>query len=318
LRVIIGYGFRRARLKYAYPVLRGKDLESGQYSLERRDQQFEKLKLAQDIVLNLQTWHEFLKSLLAAGFRSASMITSQTAILYSYVFYLIGKRDFKIEPYQLRSIIARWFFMSYLTQRYSSSPESQMEQDLANLRNIDTRKKYINHLNEIIANTLTNDFWSIALPSNLATSAARSPAWFAYCAALNLNDAQVLFSKIKASELLDPVTNAKKTSVERHHLFPKGYLQNIKIDDDRDRNQIANFALVEWNDNIDISDAAPNQYLKPYLKRLSKNELENQYKWHALPENWQEMEYYEFLKQRRILMSNVIREGFQKIVSENL
>jgi hypothetical protein len=313
LRVTIGYGFKRARLKYAYLILRGKDLETGQFSPELRDNQFDRLKEAQKVVLDFQNWHEFLKSLLAAGYRSSAMITSQTAILYAYVFYLIGKKEFKIDAFKLRIIIAQWFFMSYLTQRYSSSPESRMEQDLANIRTIKTGDQYIQHLKDTISSELTNDFWSITLPSNLSTSAARSPAWFAYCAALNLKDVPVLFSNVKVSELLDPITNAKKSALERHHLFPKNYLQSIGVADDRDRNQIANFALVEWTDNIDISDTAPKDYLQSYLDRFPENEIENLYEWHALPKDWQNMDYTKFLQQRRQLMSNVIREGFQSI-----
>src|SRR5690606_40976479 len=34
LRVSIAIGFRRARLKYAYAILRGKDLETGKLSVE--------------------------------------------------------------------------------------------------------------------------------------------------------------------------------------------------------------------------------------------------------------------------------------------
>ena len=47
LRVAVGLAFRRARLQYVYSILRGKDLETGQFSDERRETQFEKLKNAQ-------------------------------------------------------------------------------------------------------------------------------------------------------------------------------------------------------------------------------------------------------------------------------
>lgn len=313
LRVAIGYGFRRARLKYAYLILRGKDLESGQYSGDRRDQQFDKLKQAQACVLDLQHWHEFLKIPVAAGYRSGSMITSKTAILYSYVFYLIGKFDYGLSAHTLRKIIAQWFFMSSLTQRYSSSPESRMEQDLADLRSVKTGDEFLSHLQKVIDSALTNDFWSITLPNDLATAAARSPSWYAYCAALNLLDAQVLFSTMKVAELLDPVTHAKKASLERHHLFPKNYLQSIGIEDDRDRNQIANFALVEWTDNIEISDKPPAEYLATYQARYAKSDLDQLYKKHALPPNWQNLNYQDFLVERRKLMAEVIKEGFGKI-----
>ena len=77
LRVSVGLGFRRARLSYVYSILRGKDLETGQFSSERRDSQFEVLKKAQARVVDLQHWHDFLKCLLLAGYRSESMISSE-------------------------------------------------------------------------------------------------------------------------------------------------------------------------------------------------------------------------------------------------
>ena len=59
---------------------------------------------------------------------------------------------------------------------------------------------------------------------------------------------------MKVSELLDPASHAKKSAIERHHLFAKNYLKSLGITETRDTNQIANYALVEWSDNIAISD----------------------------------------------------------------
>jgi uncharacterized protein with ParB-like and HNH nuclease domain len=97
LRVNIGLGFRRARLRHVYSILRGKDLETEEFSDERREQQFAILRDAQEYVLNLQNWHEFLKVLMRAGIRSGKMISSQNALLYAYAFFLIGKRDYGID-----------------------------------------------------------------------------------------------------------------------------------------------------------------------------------------------------------------------------
>ncbi|MDA3898717.1 MAG: DUF262 domain-containing protein [Desulfobacteraceae bacterium] len=315
LRVSIGLGFRRARLKYAYLILRGKDLETGLYSPERREEQFKKLQEVQKKVLDLQNWHEFLKIPVYAGYRSTAMITSETAVVYSYVFFLIGKYDFNVEPHILRSVIAQWFFMSSVTGRYSSSPESRMEQDLADLRIIKNSAQYIDHLQKVIGGVLTSDFWSISLPNSLSTAAARSPSWFGYCASLNLLGAPVLFSKMKVSELLDPITNSKKTALERHHLFPKSYLAKIDIKDDRDRNQIANFALVEWDDNNHISGSSPQEYLPKYIERFkdSPEELSQMMALHALPAQWEFMLYEEFLRERRRLLAGIIRKGYERL-----
>lgn len=317
LRVSIGVGFRRARLKYAYLILRGKDLETGQYAQARREEQFGILKRAQEKVLNLQNWHEFFKVPVCAGYRNASMITSKAVLVYSYVFFLIGKYDFKVDAFILRSVIAQWFFMCSITARYSSSPESRMEQDLADLRAITDADQFVDHLHSVISSELTNDFWSISLPNSLSTAAARSPSWYAYCAALNLLEASVLFSQMKVSELLDPMTNATKSALEKHHLFPKNYLSGIGINDDRERNQIANFALVEWDANIHISDSAPAEYFPKYLERFKNDpeKLSQMMTQHALPPQWEAMPYDEFLRKRRKLMAKVIKNSYERLAN---
>jgi len=70
------------------------DLETGEFSEERRDAQFEVLKKSQAQALDLTNWHEFLKVLIRAGYRSKSMISSNTGLLYTYVMFLIGKQEF--------------------------------------------------------------------------------------------------------------------------------------------------------------------------------------------------------------------------------
>jgi len=257
LRVSVGLAFRRARLQYVYSILRGKDLETGQFSEGRRNQQFERLKLAQSKVLDVQNWHEFIKAIKQAGFARQDYISSKNNLLYAYVFFLIGRVDYKMDLYDLKNLIARWFFMSSITGRYTGSPETVMEMDLTRLRGITDVQGYINVLNDIIDSQMTHDFWDMTLPLDLATSSSTSPSLYAYYAALYIHSANGLFSKLKVSDLLQEGLRSKKSALERHHLFPKGYLATLQITESRETNQIANFALVEWSDNIAISDTAP-------------------------------------------------------------
>lgn len=317
LRVAVGFGFGRARLKYVYSILRGKDLETEQFSDALRVKQFQVLKEAQAAVLDLTNWHEFLKTLVSAGFRSSRMITSATAVIYAYVMYLVGKRQFNVDGWDLRNVIARWFFMTAMTGRYTGSPETQMEADLLRLRNVKGANGFVSALDGIINDTLTGDFWNVTLPNDLATSAARSPSLFAYYASLNLLGATALFSKLKVSELLDPAMKAHKSPVETHHLFPRGYLKTLGITDKFQVNQIGNYAWVEWDDNIDISDKAPAAYWPLYAKRHSSEELSQMMHWHALPHDWFKMQYDDFLAARRKLMATVIRDAFEILRSRS-
>ncbi len=318
LRVEVALAFRRARLKHIYSLLRGRDLETRQFSKERRDQQFDALRKAQSYALDLQNWHEFFKVLKRAGYVSDRLISSQMAVLYSYALWLIGRRDYGLDPYRLREVMARWFFMATLTGRYTSSPESRMEQDLALLRSAKTAEDFVRTLDEQIQAVLTRDYWEVTLPNELETAAARNTGQFAYYAALCLLNAPVLYSRMKVSELLDPTTKAKKSALERHHLFPRSYLQRTGIKENRLINQIANYALVEWSDNIRISDRAPREYVPQMEARFSRDDLKTMYYYHALPERWYEMDYLEFLAERRKRMARIIREGFTRLAKERV
>ncbi len=310
LRVAVGVAFKRARLKHVYSILRGKDLETEKFSDARREEQFEKLRNAQQLALNLQYWHDFMNCLRQAGFRSGKMISSQNNLLFSYILYLIGRCEYNVPEFDLRGVIARWFFMSAVTGRFTGSPESAMEFDLARLRNVTTADDFVKTLNQVCDVTLTYDFWAVSLPNDLATSSPRSPSLFAYQAALVLLDAPVLFSKIKVADLLDPSGQARRAGVERHHLFPKAFLSRHGIAAVRDTNQIANYALVEWGDNANISDQAPADYLPAMKARFKPSELERMYRLHALPPNWEHIEYQSFLEKRRELMAQVIAEAY--------
>ncbi len=316
LRVGVALGFRRARLENVYSLLRGKDLKSGQLSVEQRDRQFGVLREAQAWVLDLQNWHEFFKVLSRAGYPGEQLISSRTAVLYTYALWLIGRRDFGVDPYDLREVMARWFFMAALTGRYTGSSESRMEQDLALLRGLGGPGAFVEALDRQIDAVLTRDYWEVTLPNHLETAAARNTGQFAFYAALCLLDARVLYSRMKVADLLDPSTRAKKAALERHHLFPRRYLQRVGIREDRLINQAANHALVEWTDNIAISDRPPGEYVPELEARFSAGELREMYAWHALPERWYEMDYGAFLEERRKRMARVIRAGFETLRGE--
>lgn len=118
------------------------------------------------------------------------------------------------------------------------------------------------------------------------------------------------------SDLLDPSAKAKKAAVERHHLFPRSYLQRMGIGENRLINQVADYTLVEWNDNIAISDRSPRDYVPELETRFGPDELRQMYACHALPDGWHEMGYATFLEERRKRIAQVIRSGFEELKEE--
>lgn len=188
-----------------------------------------------------------------------------------------------------------------------------MDGDLARIREISTGDAFMNWLDGEITSELTNDYWQITLPSEFDSSSARNPQLFAFFAAQNRLGAPVLFSHKTVADMLDPTVKATKKALERHHLFPKAWLEKQGVEDQRSRNQMANYALVEWPDNIDISDKAPSDYVPELQARFSDSDWQTMHRLHALPDEWQAMPYDEFLGERRKRMAQIVREGFEKL-----
>lgn len=314
LRAAVGLAFRRGRLQNVYSILRGKDLETGKVSPAQRDAQFGVLKAAQSQVVDLTNWHEFLKCLAAAGFRNGRMISSANAIVYSYALWLIGRCHFGIDVKVLRGVIARWFFMAHTTGRYTTSPESQIETDLGKLTELSASDghSFIAELDRIVRSNFTGDYWEISLPSRLDTSSSRSPSLFAYWAALNILDAELLFSDMRIRDMSDPAVTAKR-AIERHHLFPKAHLAKAKITGPRQTNAIANMAFLDWPDNASISSTDPASYWPQMSEQLGADRLKKHIHWHALPVGWPDLGYDTFLERRRLLMARVVRDGFERL-----
>lgn len=313
LRVAIAHGFSRARLRGVYQILRGKDPVTERFEPKLREAQFEVLRESQAQALDLGHWHAFLNALVGAGYRSSEMVSSQNSLLFAYAFYVIGRTRHQIPHHVLDKATGRWFYAVTLTGRYTSSPETGMEVDLNLIKALPDGESFVAALSRIMAETLTPDFWTITLPNQLAYSTGRSPWLYAYYAALNVLHAPVLFSHKTVPDLFDPALAAPKKALERHHLFPRARLESQGIGEMTLINQIANFALLEWPDNVGISGASPADYLPTMRERFSENEWREMCRLHALPDGWERMDYQDFLTKRRALMAGITREGYEAL-----
>ncbi len=313
IRAAFGLGFKRARLRYAYMLLRGKDLKTGIFSETARTANLTQFKEALDIVTDLNTWHEFLNLFKGAGYLKSSMIASSNAVVFSYVLYLVGKKAYKVNTKQLEDAITRWIFMSTITGFYTGSTESEVEKQFADLRSIITADDFISYIDAVIATKFTDDYFMYTLPAELNSSSAISPAWFGYVAALNVLGTPLLFSNTTQSTLLQPGSSGTKSAVDKHHIFPKNYLEKIGFNTDRDRNQIANFTYLDYQTNIDISDDPPSEYAKRYRIKLGEEHFRQTCAQNALPEGFENMEYMDFLEKRRILMAQIVKQAYLRL-----
>lgn len=316
VRVIASLAFRRAALSDVYAFLRGNPLTEEDAALEQRSARFAAWSEAQTDVISTHNWHEFLRVLDAAGYRSQRQISSDFAVLATYALWLHGKRR-RIEPRHLENLLARWFYAASVTGRYSGSSESTLAGDLHALTSADV--DMVQAVERRLASILTDDYFTTTLPEELDSRSWRNKGMFAYEAAQVVLDSPVLFSPSgeKVAHRLAPTTTTVK-GIERHHLFPKAFLQRETGLTGHAwsalANRPANSSLVDWIENGDISDDAPAVYWPNMAQRMDPATLQEQMRHHALYDGWWESHYDGFCERRRELMAAVIRQGYQRLL----
>ena len=313
IRMAVGVGFRRARLRYAYMLLRGKNLKTGEVTQDVREENLEIFKKSLDIVTNLNNWHAFMNLMATSGYLKGSLVASSNAVVFSYVLYLIGKYDYKAGSVELQKIIRKWIFMSTITGFYTGSTESEVEKQFADMRDLKSADEFVNYLDGVINTRFSDDYFKLTLPSELNSSSATSPAWYGYIASINVLGYPMLFSTAPLSQFLIVGSSGNKNAIDKHHIFPKHYLETIGFDNDRDRNQIANFTYLDYPTNIDISEDPPSEYVGRYKEKLGEEGYKTACEQNALPENFEILEYNDFLAKRRALMSDTVKKAFKKL-----
>ena len=317
IRVVMAYAFDRARLKYGYKLLRGADFDKrGAVDEELRIQRFDTLKDKLPDVLDVHSWHEFLKAIMNAGYLSGDLILSGNAIFYSYAFYLIAKHRFHASYNENMHLTSLWFFYASLVSLYTGSFESTVESHLNSIKDLSTLKEYKDFILSRVNERLTNDYFDITLVGSegLAVSGKGNNAWNAYVAALNIMDAKILFSKsnLLVSKLFEPGTDGNRKSLEKHHLFQKAHMKAQGYTDAK-INQMANYAFIDWKDNMDILDDAPSVYYPIVCEGRSDEEILRMEEENALPHGWENMPYEDFLVERRKLMAAKIKQAFDML-----
>lgn len=313
IRVAIAYGFHRARMRYGYKLLRGDDLDAGTTSVKTREKNMQIFGEALDKVINLNDWHAFINLFSEAGYLGKDLVRSNYVVVFSYVFYLIGKYEYNVSPLVLRQAIVRWIFMSTITSFYSSSPESTVERQMADLRNIHNADEFIAYLDDTVKLKMNDTYFTVELEKELISSSASSPLWFGYIASINVLGTPMLFSNTPQSKYWVLGTDGDKKSIDKHHIFPKHYLETIGIESDRDRNQLANFTYLDYSTNIDISDDAPALYIDRFKAKFDDSVYAKHLADNAIPMGFENMDYFEFLEKRRNLMANIIRKAYNKL-----
>ena len=311
IRTAVAVGFKRGRLRYAYQILRGKDLKTKETSAQTRAENFERFGVALDQVLDLNNWHSFINLLGEAGYVAPSQISSANALFFTYAFYLIGKREFGMKHGEISRLIRRWFFACSITSYYVGGFETAFERQLTEISQLGEADDFQKYFERSVASLLTDDYFSITLPNDLDANDAVGPTWNGFVAAQVVLGCKSLFGTTPLSQLLLPSASGTKRALDKHHLFPDNYLKSIGQKEKRSAR--ANFALVDYGTNIEISDDTPLDYVPRFKQKLGYDAYERTCEEHAPPIEFEGLDYERFLYRRRILMAKLIRRGFERL-----
>ena len=317
LRVAFTYKFKRGKLQDLVSLLSGRDFETREYREDVVVESYSKLYEGVKQFVNQSNFERYVMILKSAGIISGDLVRSQNVLNFGYILYLL-LREKQIAPDKIETLVRRWVIMSIITQRYTSSPESQFDLDIRRLNESEDIIQYIRDEEE---RRLGDTFWDNILVESFNTSVASSPYWKTFIIAqIKLNNRAFLSRDINVRTLVEGRGDI-------HHIFPKDYLQKNGKNNRAIYNQIANFAMLQTEVNIQIGKKAPNEYMKSIIEQCNGKEnkygainniedLHKNMKENCIPESLIYMkinDYEEFLKERRKLMANKIKKYYESL-----
>lgn len=312
IRVAFMHMIKRARLAELVQLLTGRDFETREFREEIAEDTFVKMYEGVCNVISEYNFKQFMQTIRGAGFISPKMITSNMALDFAYSLFLMLRNS--DEPIADRKrIVQKWYVLSILTGRYSSSPESAFAKDLKVINEVGIRQA----LKNIEDATLSDTFWEVALVQNLSYASSLNPTYLAYLAAqVYFADQSLLSQNIRVNDLIT-------LGGDVHHIFPKKYLVENGFER-TEYNQTANYAYLDTPVNISIGKKAPKDYFSAALQQcgtevalvgsiLDEQQLRRNLALNCIPEEVFDMDYTryaEFLEKRRTLMAQKIKKYY--------
>lgn len=314
LRVAFTFKFRRGKLANLVSLLSGRDFETRENRTEIIESSFNDLEQAVLQFVDETNFKRFVMIVKSAGIIDKKLIRSQNALNFAYILFLL-LRERGLEGTKINHIVRRWLVLSILTQRYSSSPESQFEYDVKRFADADDPLKYLNDIEE---GELSEAFWNNVLVASLDTSVTSSPFFNLFIMAqIYEKDFAFLSKSVTVQHLIEERGDV-------HHVFPKDYLKKNGFTNRGTYNQIANYVYTEQVVNLAVKNKPPKVYLSKVLSQeadyiseiATQEELDKNFKMNVIPNslyNMEAIDYQEFLLERRKLMAAKIERFYKSL-----
>ncbi len=316
VRVAFMHKFKRAKLAELVKMLSGRDFETREFKEEIIDYTYENMYSGVLHFINEYNFKQFLIAIKSAGFISNKLINSNMAIDFAYALYLILQESKEVPVSEIKRMVQKWYVLSILTGRYSSSPESAFAKDLRQI----SENGVVIALKNIEDAILSDNFWEVLIPQQLSYTSTNNPAYLVYLAAqVYFNDISLLSQNICVKELIE-------LGGDVHHIFPKQYLKDNGFERNQ-YNQEGNYAYLDRPVNVSIGKQSPMEYFRAAREQCETkvvkcgsitdiNELYNNMATNCVPEEIFEMDhsqFSEFLEKRRAMMAQKIKNYYYSL-----
>ena len=317
IRVAFMHKFQRSKLADLVSLLSGRNFETRDYNVEIIDNTYEEMYKGVLNVINEHNFKQFMIAMKSAGFMSRKLINSIMAVDFAYTLYLILRESKEISVSEIKHYIQKWYVLSVLTGRYTSSPESSFYKDLKSIK----EKGVVATLQAIEDATLSEAFWNVQLVQNLESTSTINPTYQVYLAAqVYFNETSLLSNNIGIKELID-------LGGDVHHIFPKQYLKEQGLEKNQ-YNQNANYVYLDRPVNESIGKLPPYEYFSIAKRQCSEDVtkpigsinnidlLERNLAMNCIPNDIFKMDfesYSRFLQERRTLMAQKIKDYYYSL-----
>ena len=319
IRVAFMHKFQRSKLADLVSLLSGRNFETRDYNVEIIDNTYKEMYKGVLNVISEHNFKQFMIAMKSAGFISRKLINSIMAVDFAYTLYLILKESKEVSVSEIKHYVQKWYVLSVLTGRYTTSPESSFYKDLKSIK----EKGVVATLQAIEDATLSETFWNVQLVQNLESTSTINPTYQIYLAAqVYFNDTSLLSNNIGVKELID-------LGGDVHHIFPKQYLKEQGFEKNQ-YNQNANYVYLDRPVNESIGKLPPYEYFSAAKRQCSEDVtkpigsindidlLESNMTMNCIPKdifNMDSESYYRFLQERRMLMAHKIKEYYYNFIS---
>lgn len=317
IRVAFMHKFQRSKLADLVSLLSGRNFETRDYNVEIIDNTYEEMYKGVLNVISEHNFKQFMIAMKSAGFISRKLINSIMAVDFAYTLYLILRESKEVSVSEIKHYVQKWYVLSVLTGRYTTSPESSFYKDLKSIK----EKGVVATLQAIEDATLSETFWNVQLVQNLESTSTINPTYQIYLAAqVYFNDTSLLSNNIGVKELID-------LGGDVHHIFPKQYLKEQGFEKNQ-YNQNANYVYLDRPVNESIGKLPPYEYFSAAKRQCSEDVtkpigsindidlLESNMTMNCIPKdifNMDSESYYRFLQERRMLMAHKIKEYYYNL-----